>query len=219
MLSIAFGQSKYYIDNLSENIKRGHRQKLKNGLWPQMAPLGYLNNKETKQIYVDKEKSPLIKKAFEAYASGKYTLKEIRKIINDLGLKGRRDSLLSVSNFQYLLQNPFYYGLIRYNGEYFEGKQEPIIAKKLFDEVQEVMKRKSKPQKVDEMKFFLYRGFFHCGECGFTITADRKIKKAEAEPRYARDEATIAQKSQFENWRCLLVKIRTFFDENPNAEF
>ena len=55
MLSIAFGQSKYYIDNLSENIKRGHRQKLKNGLWPQMAPLGYLNNKETKQIYVDKK--------------------------------------------------------------------------------------------------------------------------------------------------------------------
>ena len=40
MLSIAFGQSKYYVDNLSENIKRGHRQKLKNGLWPQMAPLG-----------------------------------------------------------------------------------------------------------------------------------------------------------------------------------
>jgi len=184
MLSIAFGQSKYYIDNLSENIKRGHRQKLKNGLWPQMAPLGYLNNKETKQIYVDKEKSPLIKKAFEAYASGKYTLKEIRKIINDLGLKGRRDSLLSVSNYQYLLQNPFYYGLIRYNGECFEGKQEPIISKKLFDETQEVMKRKSKPQKANKMKFFLYRGFFHCGECGFTITADKKIKPSGKEYTY-----------------------------------
>ena len=46
-----------------------------------------------------KKNLPLIKKAFEAYASGKYTLKEIRKIINDLGLKGRRDSLLSVSNY------------------------------------------------------------------------------------------------------------------------
>jgi len=176
MLSIAFGQSKYYIDNLSENIKRGHRQKLKNGLWPQMAPLGYLNNKETKQIYVDKEKAPLIKKAFEAYATGKYTLKELRKIINGLGLRGRRDKMLSVSNYQYLLQNPFYYGLIRYNGEFFEGKHEPIITKKLFDEVQEVMKQKSKPQKADKMKFFLYRGFFKCGECGYTITADKKIK-------------------------------------------
>ena len=39
MLSIAFGQSKYYVDNLSENIKRGHRQKLKQGLWPQMLRL------------------------------------------------------------------------------------------------------------------------------------------------------------------------------------
>ncbi|MBU2220260.1 recombinase family protein, partial [Patescibacteria group bacterium] len=171
MLSIAFGQSKYYIDNLSENIKRGHRQKLKNGLWPQMAPLGYLNNKETKLIYVDKAKSPLIKKAFEAYATGKYTLKEIRKIINDLGLKGRRDSLLSVSNFQYLLQNPFYYGLIRYNGEFYEGKHEPIITKKLFDSVQEVMMRKSKPHSKG-LKPFLYRGFFRCGECGCFITTE-----------------------------------------------
>ena len=184
MLSIAFGQSKYYVDNLSENIKRGHRQKLKQGLWPQMAPLGYLNNKKTKMVYLDKEKAPLIKKAFEAYATGKYTLRELRKIINGLGLRGRRGKMLSVSNFQYLLQNPFYYGLIRYNGEFYEGKHEPIITKKLFDSVQEVMKRKSKPQKADKMKFFLYRGIFKCGECGYSITADKKIKKSGKEYIY-----------------------------------
>jgi len=43
MLSIAFGQSKYYIDNLSENVKRGIRQKLRNGVYPSKAPIGYLN--------------------------------------------------------------------------------------------------------------------------------------------------------------------------------
>ena len=75
-----------------------------------------------------------------------------------------------------MLKNKIYYGMIEYNGELYDGKHEPIISKKLFDEVQEVMKRKSKPQKVDEMKFFLFRGFFHCGECGFTITADKKVK-------------------------------------------
>ena len=184
MLSIAFGQSKYYIDNLSENIKRGHRQKLKNGLWPQMAPLGYLNDKTTKLVYVDENKATLIKKTFETYATGQHTLKELRNIINELGLLGVKGKLLSVSNYQYLLQNPFYYGLIRYNGEYFEGKHEAIITKKLFDEVQLVMKQKSKPQKVDKMKFFLYRGVFHCAECGFTITADRKIKKSGKEYVY-----------------------------------
>ena len=50
--------------------------------------------------------------------------------------------MLSVSNYQYLLQNPFYYGVMRYNGEYYEGKHEPIIAKKLFDQVQEAMRQK-----------------------------------------------------------------------------
>ncbi len=184
MLSIAFGQSKYYVDNLSENIKRGHRQKLKNGLWPQMAPLGYLNDKKTKLVYVDKEKAPFIKKAFEAYATGNYTLKNLRKKINGLGLVGKSGKMLSVSNYQYLLQNPFYYGIIRYGGEFYEGKHEPIITKKLFDQVQEVMKRKSKPQRTDKMKFFLYRGFFKCGECGYTITADRKVKPSGKEYVY-----------------------------------
>src|SRR3989338_4259912 len=119
-----------------------------------------------------------LKKPLEAYASGNHPLENLRKVINGLGLKSRAGGLLSVSNYQYFLQNPIYCGVIRYNGELYNGKHEPIISKKLFDETQEVMTRKSKPQKSDKMKFFLYRGFFKCGECGFTITADRKIKKS-----------------------------------------
>src|ERR1039458_5001439 len=42
MLQVAFGQSKYYSDNLSENIKRGIRQKLRRGEWPTKGPLGYI---------------------------------------------------------------------------------------------------------------------------------------------------------------------------------
>ncbi|MBI2020880.1 recombinase family protein [Candidatus Giovannonibacteria bacterium] len=196
MLSIAFSQSKYYIDNLSENIKRGHRQKLKNGLWPQMAPLGYLNDK-TKNIVIDSAKAPLVKKTFEAYATGNHTLAQLRKIINDLGLKGRRDGELSISNFQYLLKNPFYYGLIRYSGEFYEGKHEPIITKKLFDEVQEVMARKSKP-KTKELKPYAYRGFFRCGECGCFITTETQKghnylrctkRKNPCSQRYVREDA------------------------------
>jgi site-specific DNA recombinase len=76
-----------------------------------------------------------------------------------------------VSNYQKLLKNPIYTGLIRYNGEIFEGKHEPIITKKLFDSVQEVMTRKSKP-KSRGLKTFLYREFFRCGECGCFITTE-----------------------------------------------
>ncbi|PJB81835.1 MAG: recombinase family protein, partial [Candidatus Yonathbacteria bacterium CG_4_9_14_0_8_um_filter_46_47] len=104
-----------------------------------MAPLGYLNNKETKMFYVDKGKSPFIKKAFEAYDTGNYTLKNLRKIINGLGLVGKKGKMLSVSNYQYMLKNKIYYGMIEYNGELYDGKHEPIITKKLFDLCQEVM--------------------------------------------------------------------------------
>ena len=139
MLNIAFGQSKYYADNLSENIKRGHRQKLRKGIWPGFAPLGYLNNSRTKSIDLDNEKSALVRKCFELYATGDNTLKNIKQFLADTGLDSYKGNDLSTSCVQRMLKNPFYYGLIRYNGEFFEGKHEPIITKKLFDDVQQVM--------------------------------------------------------------------------------
>ena len=200
MLSISFSQSKYYVDNLSENIKRGHRQKLKNGIWPQKAPLGYLNEKITKNIVVDSNKAPLVVKAFEAYASGNFTFAQVRQKINDLGLKGTGDGVLAVSNFQYLLKNPFYHGLIRYGGEFYEGKHPPIISKKLFDDVQEVMTRKSKPHSKG-LKPYVYRGLFRCGECGCFITTEQQKghnylrctkRKGLCEQKYVREEIITA---------------------------
>jgi site-specific DNA recombinase len=194
MLSIAFSQSKYYVDNLSENIKRGKRNKVKDGIWPQMSPLGYIN--VGGRIVVDKNIAPLIKKTFEAYSSGSFTLRELRDKFNGLGLKRKSGKELAVSNYQKLLKNPIYTGLMLYNGEIHEGKHEPIISKKLFDSVQEVMMRKSKP-KSRGLKPFLYRGFFRCGECGCFITTETQKghnylrctkRKNPCEQKYTREE-------------------------------
>ena len=199
MLSIAFSQSKYYVDNLSENIKRGKRNKVKDGIWPQMSPLGYLN--VGGRIIVDKNIAPLIKKTFEAYSSGSFTLRELRDKFNELGLKRRSGKELAVSNYQKLLKNPIYTGLMLYNGEIHEGKHEPIITKKLFDSVQEVMTRKSKP-KSRGLKPFLYRGFFRCGECGCFITTETQKghnylrctkRKNPCEQKYIREELITSQ--------------------------
>ena len=201
MLSIAFGQSKYYVDNLSENIKRGIRQKLRNGIWPAWAPLGYKNDKENKRIAIDKEKAKFIKKAFELYATGEYPLSEIRKIINKAGLVGKKGKTLSVSNYQYMLKNPIYYGVIRYNGEIYEGKHEPIITKKLFDKVQKVLSERSRP-KTKKLKPYIYRGLFRCGECGCFITTETQKghnylrctkRKIRCSQRYTREEIISGQ--------------------------
>jgi len=170
MLSIAFSQSKYYVDNLGENIKRGKRNKVKDGIWPQMSPLGYVNVKGV-GIVPDENIAPLIKKTFEAYATGNFTLRQLHDKFNALGLSRKNGKVLSVSNYQQILKNPIFTGLMRYGGEIYEGKHKPIITKKLFDSVQEVMMRKSKPHSKG-LKPFLYRGFFRCGEWGCFITTE-----------------------------------------------
>jgi len=171
MLSIAFGQSKYYVDNLSENIRRGIRQKVRNGVYTGYAPVGYLNDAKTRTIVIDKERAPLIRKMFELYAAGNYTLDRLVETMRALGFATRTNKLLYRSVSQAILTNPLYYGMIRYWGEIFEGAHEPIIPKKLFDRVQEVLKLRGKTQ-VNKNQYFVFRGFIRCGECGGMITSE-----------------------------------------------
>ena len=112
----------------------------------------------------------------QQYATGTYTLKQVREKVNALGLIGKKGRELSVSNYQYILRNPVYFGLIRFSGELYEGKHDPLISKQLFDRCQEVMSRKAKP-KQSGFKPFLYRGMFRCGECGCFITTEAKTKR------------------------------------------
>ncbi|MFH1284549.1 MAG: recombinase family protein [Candidatus Peregrinibacteria bacterium] len=179
MLSIAFGQSKYYIDNLSENIKRGIRQKLRRGELPGLAPVGYLNELRRHTIVKDPERWKAVRALFEAYATDEKTLEDLQKLSLSLGLVSRRtDKALSLSRLEGMLQNPFYYGIIIRKGEAYQGSHEPIISKQLFDKVQRVMKMRSKPRKAKEIATFAFRGIFTCGECGRAITAEKKVKKS-----------------------------------------
>ena len=187
MLNIAFGQSKYYIDNLSENVKRGLRQKLRRGEWPGLAPIGYVNNLRNHTIEIDKEKAPIIKKIFRAYASGKYALKDLADLSLSLGLVSRRKRKgLSVAVIQRMLENNFYIGLFTYRSETYEGKHKPIIDKTTFDRVQQILKERAKPRKTKTLLDFPFRGIFKCGECGRTITCEQHIKKSGLVFRYYR---------------------------------
>ena len=160
-----------YVDNLSENVKRGLRQKVRRGEYPGVAPIGYLNNKLTKKMVPDPERFALVKKLFELYSSGKYSIKEARKIITEAGLKSRNGKVLSNSNIQAILINPFYYGAFKFNGELYQGIHKPMITKKLFEKCQQVMADRSRPKKRGE-KFYAFRGLLKCSECGCAITSE-----------------------------------------------
>ena len=184
MLQIAFGQSKYYVDSLRENVTRGMRQKVRNGVWPSKAPLGYLNNAKTRGIDIDTGKAPKVRKLFELYATRNYNLREIAEWCKRVNLESNLGNEISIGKVHELLQNVFYIGLMKYKGEMYEATHEPLISRKLFDKVQEIMREKGKPQKVKKHNF-AFLGLIKC-PCSAAITAEKKIKPSCREYVYYR---------------------------------
>lgn len=173
VLSIAFSQSKYYSDALSVNVRRGMRQKLRRGEFPGKPPVGYLNEPRLRSIIVDPHKAELVRRMFEAYATGQYTFDALHELVNCWGLTSHKEKPLARSMLPRLLAHPFYIGLFKFAGETHEGSHPPIVSKALFDEVQNVMARRGHPHRP-RREPLPYLGFIQCGECGAAITGERQ---------------------------------------------
>lgn len=163
LMSVEFGMSNQYVRDLSENVKRGNREKLRRGEWPNHAPYGYRNDKNTKTLKVSKKEAENVKQLYMLYATGNYSFTQLA---NQLGL---RKSLI-----ERVLGKTFYYGLMERDGEYYPGKHEPIISKDLYDQAQEIKAGVRVCQPRPQKLFFPYRGFMKCAECGCQLTATRK---------------------------------------------
>lgn len=111
MLNIAFGQSKYYVDSLSENTKRGLREKIRRGEYPGIAPIGYLNDCRNKTIVVDPQFSSVIREVYETYASGNYTLREISSLLKEKGAITRNKKPFHPSKVSWILSNFLYWAV------------------------------------------------------------------------------------------------------------
>jgi hypothetical protein len=174
MLNIAFGQSKYYVDSLAENTKRGLGQKVRRGEYPALAPIGYINDGRTKTVVVDKRKAPIIRRAFELSAKHESRLEDISNFLAQSGIHSKNGKRLHRDRISFILSNPFYIGLFRYVGEVHEGKHQPVVSKKIFDKAQEVLKERGKPQKKPKNEPKAFCGLLSCAECGIGITAEKQ---------------------------------------------
>ena len=175
MLSIAFGQSKYYVDNLSENVKRGNRQKLRRGEWPNKAPFGYLNDQIKKKVVVDTKRAKYVLKAFQMYSTNKYTQVDIINFFTKNHIRNVSGHILHKDKIKRILTDPFYYGVMRFNKELHVGSHTPLISKKLFDKVQEML-LKNKRNHTNRTSEFDFLGLVKCGECSGSITAEKHVK-------------------------------------------
>lgn len=182
LLMILCSQAKLENDNKSVNVKRGLRARVEMGLWPAVAPTGYLNEKRIDRkgyVMIDVDRAPIIKQMFEKVAYEKWSGRKIYNWLKfEINFKSNSSNKnLSISNIYTILQNTFYYGTFEYprkSGNWYKGKHEPIISKELFDQVQSQMKNNS--LETRQSKEFAFTKMMSCGKCDSGISADEKFK-------------------------------------------
>lgn len=160
-----------YIRNLREEVKKGFYGRLKQGAYPLPAPIGYRNlGKGIKEP--DPMQAPLIQRAFELYATGKYSLLTLAEELSAFGLKGRNGGKMKPGGMSHILKNPFYIGLIRLKatGEIFPGSHTPLVSKALFDTVRRILEGKNNDKQ--HRHFFIFRRLLKCHACGFTLIGE-----------------------------------------------
>lgn len=166
-----------YIRNLREECIKGMNGRLKQGLYPWAAPLGYLDNGGGKAKTPDPVRAPLIKKLFELYASGNYSLWSIVPEVERIGLRNHRNNPLSKTTIEKILRNPFYAGVIavRSSSQVYAGIHKPIVSVELFEAVKAV--REGRDNKKSTKHNHRYRGMFRCGYCNGAMIPELQKQK------------------------------------------
>lgn len=172
-----------YRNKISDNVKRSARKKLEEGTILGDSPLGYLNSKrmdkkkEKVEVTIDPIRGDLVKKMFKDYATGLYSMNEIRLRITEDGLRSKKGCKISKSQVEQILQNSFYYGYMKYNDILYKHVHSTLIFKELYDECQLIRKGKRKTKSRRTAKPFVLKGLLKCQHCGCGYSPELKKEK------------------------------------------
>ncbi len=222
--------AKMYVDALRDNVKRSMEYNWKVGILQNKAPTGYINitKNKKKTVIIDEERGALVKKMFEEYATGLYSLKDMVVWARTHGLTSRfADKPLCRAAIHAILQNPFYCGVMYVKGHYIKHIYTPLIDEDLFNTVQKQLSGKATIHTKTEygsMDFAL-RGLFRCGKCGCTMTPELHTKKSGKQYSYLKcshthgncDQKPINEQLVFQQIEDELVGSFHFSDKALNA--
>jgi DNA invertase Pin-like site-specific DNA recombinase len=163
-----------YIRNLREETIKGFYGRLKQGVYPMPAPIGYLNAGAGKPKIVDPVRGPLIREAFRLYSTGQYSLRSLAAELHRRGLRPRRGTRISATTLGDALANPFYYGLmvIKKTNQSFMGNHEPLISHELFEQVKVTMSGKVNRAASPTRREFLFGRLVRCENCGRSLVGE-----------------------------------------------
>ena len=173
--------AKNYVDNLSEETKKGMNEKAAQGMWPSCAPLGYMNvegDDGKKIIEPDPELAPLVRKAFEWYAGGNHSAKEVTKMLKEAGLTYRKSgNPLPRSTIHQMFRNRIYTGQFEWNGKLYDGQYEPIISVELWEAVQDILDNRAARRPKKRTHNFAFSGLIQCAKTGGCLVGEIKKEK------------------------------------------
>lgn len=178
----------YYSIRLSGEVMRGMKENAARGAYQARPPLGYKVVEHGKPPVVVPEEAKIVRMIFQKYVNEGMGLFDIARYLNNLGLKTSHGKSFERRSIEYIIQNPSYCGMIRWNrtesatnkikdkDEWIiaSGRQEAIISKELFDAAQERYRSTHKPsgrRPSSTYKHWL-SGLLKCPACGRTLTAN-----------------------------------------------
>ncbi len=169
--------AKNYIDNLSEEVRKGMLEKCEQGGWPAQAPLGYVNiirEDKKRVVVVDAERVALIRKLYETYARGAHSVKQVAKLARGWGLTFRKSGApVSTATVHNILRNRFYCGDFVWDGRTYRGAHEALVTRDLWHRVQDVLDGRNAIHPKRRKHQFLFAGLIRCGHCGCAMVTER----------------------------------------------
>ena len=181
MRGIKVLMAKNYIDNLSEEARKGMQEKAEQGIWPTKTPLGYRNiiGPDGKKIIAGEPTfAPLIAKLFEWYARGDISLKEAARKAETAGLTyPKSGAKVPVSTVHTILRNRLYTGWFEWNGKLIQGKHEALVPVELWERVQEILDGRFASKAKRGRHDFAFSGLIACRACGCAVVGEIKKQR------------------------------------------
>lgn len=165
--SLYEAMDEYYSLNLSENVKRGKREKAERGEHLSYAPFGY--TQVDKKLVIHEENAKLVKSIYDMFINTE-NIKHICNTLNDLGIRSTRGKLWGRKTITLILKNKTYAGYVKNRDKYYKGIHEPIIDEEKFEKVQKIWQYRDehfKKCKNQVQHNHWLRGILKCGECGY----------------------------------------------------
>ena len=170
--------AKNYIDNLSEETRKGMLEKAEQGIFPSYAPLGYLNVKRQdgkNVIEPDRNLAPIITRLFERYGTGNYSLRDVTKMAQAEGMVFRKSKdPVPISTVHKILRNRIYSGDFDWGGKMYHGNHLPLVTRDLWNRVQEVIDHRFSKRHRKVKHQFAFSGLISCGHCGCSLVGEIK---------------------------------------------